>query len=61
MWPNAHLQYEHVNKHVQFQELKFKLLVAGEFEILSGEDLSTEERNGRLRLLKKIVYYSSSY
>ena len=60
-WPHAHLQYEHVNKHVKFQDLNFKLLVAGELEILSGEDLSKEERQGRLRLLKKIVYYSSSY
>ena len=60
-WPHAHLQYEHVNKHVKFQDLNFKLLVAGELEILSAEDLSKEERQGRLKLLKKIVYYSSSY
>ena len=60
-WPHAHLQYEHVNKHVKFQDLNFKLLVAGELEILSGEDLTTVERQGRLRLLKKIVYYSSTY
>ena len=56
--PHAHLQCEHVNKPVKFQELNFKLLhvhvVAGELEILSGEDLSTEERQGRLRLLTKI-------
>ena len=60
-WPHAHLQYEHVNKHVKFQDLNFKLLVAGELEILSSEDLSNEERQGRLKLLKKIVYYSSTY
>ena len=59
--PHAHLQYEHVNKHVKFQDLNFKSLVAGELELLSAEDLSKEERQGRLRLLKKIVYYSSSY
>ena len=41
--------------------MNFKLLVAGELEILSAEDLRKEERQGRLRLLKKIVYYSSSY
>ena len=47
MWPHAHLQYEHVNKHVKFQEMNFKLLVPGEFELLSWEDLSTKERHGR--------------
>lgn len=60
-WPHAHLQYEHVNKQIKFQELSFRLLIAGELEILSAEDLSTEERQGRLKLLKKIVYYSGSY
>ena len=43
-WPHAHLQYEHVNKQIKFQELSFRLLIAGELEILSAEDLSTEER-----------------
>ena len=60
-WPHAHLQYEHVNKQIKFQELSFRLLIAGELEILPAEDLSTEERQCRLKLLKKIVYYSSSY
>ena len=49
-WPHAHLQYEHVNKQIKFQELSFRLLIAGELEILSAEDISTEERQGRLKL-----------
>lgn len=60
-WPHAHLQYEYVNKQVKFEELNLKLFMAGELEIISGVDLSLEERQGRLKLLKKIVYYSSTY
>ena len=60
-WPHAHLQYEHVDKQMKFKELTFRLFVAGELEIISGEDLTTEEKQGRLKLLKKIVYYSSTY
>ena len=46
---------------MKFKELTFRLFVAGELEIISGEDLTTEEKQGRLKLLKKIVYYSSTY
>ena len=34
-WPHAHLQYEHVNKYVKYDELDFKLFIAGELEIIS--------------------------
>lgn len=60
-WPHAHLHYEHVSKHVKFEELDFKLFIAGELEIISEEGLPKTERVGRLNLLKKIVYYSSTY
>ena len=60
-WSHAHLQYEHVNKHVKFDDLDFKLFIAGELEIISEEGLPSVERKGRLQLLKKIVYYYSTY
>ena len=34
-WPHSHLQFENVNKQVKFDELDFKLFVAGELEIIS--------------------------
>ena len=34
-WPHSHLQFEHVNKQVKFDELNFQLFVAGELEIIS--------------------------
>ena len=37
------------------------MFVAGELEIISDPDLSSSERSGRLTLLKKIVYYYSTY
>ena len=60
-WPHAHLQYEHVDKHVKYDELDFKLFIAGELKIISEEGLASAERKGRLQLLKKIVYYDSTY
>ena len=60
-WPQAYLQYEFVNKQVKFDQLDFKLFLAGEISIISSDDLSESERQGRLSLLKKIIYYSGTY
>lgn len=60
-WPHSHLQYQHVNKHVKYDELTFHLFVAGEISIISEEGLSSTEKKGRLQLLQKIVYYYSTY
>lgn len=60
-WPHSHLQFEYVNKQVKYDELDFKLFIAGELEIISEESLPRSERKGRLNLLKKIVYYSNTY
>ena len=50
-WPHSHLQFEYVNKQVKYDELDFKLFVAGELEIISDPELSSAERSGRLTLL----------
>ena len=60
-WPHSHLQFEHVNKQLKFDELNFQLFVAGELEIISDSDLSSTEKNGRVALLKKLVYYYATY
>ena len=60
-WPQTALQYEYINKSVAFQDLDFKLFVAGELEIIISRKTKIDERNTRLSLLKKIVYYSNIY
>ena len=60
-WPHAHLQYEYVNKQMTYDELDFKMFIAGELEIISSEGLPRSERLGRTSLLKKIIYYSNTY
>ena len=60
-WPQTALQYEYINKSVAFQDLDFKLFVAGELEIISSRKTKIDERNTRLSLLKKIVYYNNIY
>lgn len=59
-WPQASLQFEFVTKNAEFKDLSFKLLVAGELEIIS-ECTSKLERKGRIALLKKLAYYSNTY
>ena len=34
-WPHAHLQYEFVNKKMKFDDLDYRLFIAGELEIIS--------------------------
>ena len=57
-WPHAHLQYEFVNKEVKFEDLDYRLFIAGELEVISESSISSSERQGRINLLKKIVYYT---
>lgn len=61
IWPQTNLQYEYVSKGVTFQQLDFKLFVAGELEIISSKTIRDKEKKARVALLTKIVYYSSVY
>ena len=56
LWPHAALQDEYLFKCLSFSELDFRLLVAGELEIISSDNISSVERSGRLRLLKRLTY-----
>ena len=48
------MRYEYISCNVN-------LFVAGEIEIISDRRTKEKERNGRLDLLKKIMYLSTSY
>ena len=61
IWPQTNLQYEYVSKGVTFQQLDFKLFVAGELEIISSKNIGDKEKKARVALHKKNVYYSSVY
>ena len=43
IWPQTNLQYEYVSKGVTFQQLDFKLFVAGELEIISSKNIGDKE------------------
>ena len=60
VWSQAMLQYEFVSEHISFSNLTFRMFVAGELELLTSK-ISKVEYQGRMGLLKKIVYYSSLY
>ena len=60
IWPHSVLQYEFVSEHVAFKQLSLKMFLCGEMEILTSK-ISKSEFKGRMRFLKKIVYYSNIY
>lgn len=60
IWPHSKLQYEFVSENISFKKLDFNMFIAGELEILTSK-ISKTEYKGRIRLLKKIVYYSKLY
>ena len=60
-WPHAHLQYEFVNKEMKFEDLDYRLFIAGELEVISEASISSSEKQGRINLLKKIIYYTGTY
>ena len=58
--PHSVLQYEFVSEHVAFKQLSLKMFLCGEMEILTSK-ISKSEFKGRMRFLKKIVYYFNIY
>ena len=59
IWPHAALQY--VSENVSFMSLDIKMFVAGEVEIILSKSMSAAEKFGRLRFLKKVMYFASIY
>lgn len=60
IWPHSVLQFEFVSEHISFNQLEFKMFIAGELEILTSK-ISKAEFKGRIRFLKKLVYYANIY
>ena len=55
-WAQVALPLEQVGRAYSFTELDFRLLVAGELEIITADTTSENERSGRLCLLKRVTY-----
>ena len=60
-FPHNYLQFEYVSKELKFKQLTFKQFVAGELEIIANFCKDKAEKEGRLKLLQKIAYFSSVY
>lgn len=61
IWPHSALQYEFVSESVTFMSLDIKMFVAGDLEIILSLKTSAAERLGRLKLLKKMMYFENIY
>jgi hypothetical protein len=61
LWPHVVLQDEYLSKDMGFMDLDFRLLVAGELEIVTSSQTTELEKKGRLALLKQLAYLLGVY
>ena len=61
LWPHVALKGEFLTQNLAFHDLDFRSFVSGELEIITSPNLKPDERNGRLHLLKELVYLSKGY
>ena len=61
LWPHTALQYEYVSESVEFMSLDMKMFIAGEIEIVLGTRTPSAEKAGRLKLLRKLMYFANIY
>ena len=61
IWPRSALQFEYVSESVSLMSLDIKMFVAGELEVLLCKRIGASEKLGRLKLLKKIMYFANIY
>jgi len=59
-FPQAHLRFDFASQHLSFSQLDLNLLVAGELEIISA-CRDKKEKNGRIDLLKSLMYLAKSH
>ena len=60
-WPHSALQGDRVGVSYSFRELDCKLFVTGELELISRADNTEAEHDGRILLLKHLMYLSKLY
>ena len=61
LWPHVALQGQYVTEGISFNDLDFRLFVAGETEIISAANTPQVEKEGRLELLKQLAYLQGAY
>ena len=60
-WPHIALQSDKAGGCYSFQDLDTKMFVTGELELISRLYVSDIERDGRIQLLKSLMYLSQVY
>ena len=61
LWPHVALKGEFLAQNLSFHDLDFRSFVSGELEIITSPYLALNERQGRLHLLKELIYLSRGY
>jgi hypothetical protein len=60
-YPHSQLRFEYVSQNYTFEELTFNLFIAGELETIGSRETKSKEKNGRIELLRKLMYLSSNF
>ena len=61
LYPQECLRLEHVRNPIKVDDLDLRLFVSGEIYIIKRHNISMVERNGRMQLLKQILYLAGYY
>ena len=61
IWPHSALQFEYVSESVSFMSLGIKMFVVGDLEVILSKRIGASEKLGRLKLLKKMMYFANIY
>ena len=59
--PQERLRLEHIRDPIKFDDLDLRLFVSGELNIIERDDISRVEKEGRMRLLKDILFLAGFY
>ena len=57
-WPHVAIHCDKIGENYSFHELDVRLFVTGELELIARYDITPGEHEGRLRLLRQLMYLS---
>ena len=60
-WPHVQIQHDYARAALEFRSLNMRLFTVGELETITSDRTPEREKEGRIRLLKQILYHAGSY
>ena len=61
LWPQTALPGSVADRRIKYDDLSIQLFVAGFVTIMLKSDITQDELQGRLKLLRKLMFYADTY